>query len=90
MNHNKNININGSISGIVNFGSNSININEKNNIIQQDDNTIERSKINSHTNFTELKKDTSSNNIIKRITEIIIGVIISVIAGYILYKLNMN
>lgn len=37
-----------------------------------------------------IKKDKFSSNIVKTIIEIVVGVIISVIAGYILYKLNIN
>lgn len=93
MSYKRNININGSISGIMNFGNHSINmnINEENNIVQSDDNKIEKSVIrNNENNLSELKKNTFSSNLVKIIIEIIIGVIISVIGGYILYKLNMN
>ncbi len=85
------VNINGSISGIVNFGNNTININEtKENNVFQLDNNKEESDMNRKHNFKDLKKEKMSSNIVKTISEIIIGVIISVIAGYILYKLNMN
>ncbi|MCI8361797.1 MAG: hypothetical protein HFJ41_01350 [Clostridia bacterium] len=92
MSDKRKININGSISGIANFGSNSININmnKENNIDILKDKYIEKSDISKNNNFIELEKDKFSNNIIKIIIEIVVGVIISVIAGYILYKLNIN
>ena len=55
----KSININGSISGVVNLGDNSININtiEKNKISQFDDICVEKLEIRSNSNnFTEPKK----------------------------------
>lgn len=92
MSNKRRININGSISGIANFGSNSININinKENNIDRLKDNYIQKTDISKNNNFTEFKKDKFSSNIVKTIIEIVVGVIISVIAGYILYKLNIN
>jgi|GEM_PF-5153888 len=92
MSNKRDININGSVSGIANFGDNSvnININEKSNIVKLDNSNAKKSDINSNNNFKELDKDKFSSNIVKKIIEIIIGITISVIAGYIIYKFNMN
>ncbi len=95
MSNKKNININGSINGIANFGDNSININIKkeNNTNQLVRNDIEEPNISDKDNsseLSELKEEKFSNKFVKIIMEIVIGVIISVIAGYILYKFNMN
>lgn len=91
MNNKISVDINGSVSGIVNVGNNTININEKE---QNSEHQLYNNKVkldmNNNDNITEPKKDKITNNIIKIIIEIIIGVIISVIAGYILYKLNIN
>lgn len=84
-NENK-ININGTINGIVNLGNNSININKPKAKNEPDENSSEESDISK----TELKKDKISSKVFKIMGEIIIGVVISLIAGYILYKLNMN
>ena len=88
-----NVNINGSVSGIVNLGNNTININEKkgNNVVQSDNISEQKLDTNTNDDFRELKEQKMSSNIfLKIISEIIIGVIISVIAGYVLYKLNIN
>lgn len=89
----KSININGSISGVVNLGDNSININtiEKNKISQFDDTCVEKLEIRSNSNnFTEPKKHKFYSKVVKIIVEVIIGILVSVVAGVILYKLNIN
>ena len=92
MSNKKNININGSINGIANFGDNSININIKkeNHTNQLVRNDLEEPNISKDENSSELKGEKFSNKFVKIIMEIVIGVIISVIAGYILYKFNMK
>lgn len=89
----KSININGSISGVVNLGDNSININtiEKNKISQFDDTYVEKLEIRSNSNnSTEPKKHKFYSKVVKIIVEVIIGILVSVVAGVILYKLNIN
>lgn len=89
----KSININGSISGVVNLGDNSININtiEKNKISQFDNTCVEKLEIRSNSNnFTEPKKHKFYSKIVKIIVDVIIGILVSVVAGAILYKLNIN
>lgn len=89
----KSININGSISGVVNLGDNSININtiEKNKISQFDDTCVEKLEIRSNSNnFAKPKKHKFYSKVVKIIVEVIIGILVSVVAGVILYKLNIN
>jgi len=90
MNDKKSIKINGAINGIVNFGDNSTNINtnENSDILQLKADVIEQKMTNS--NETQTKENKLSNHILKITIELIVGVVVSVIAGYILYKLNMN
>lgn len=37
-----------------------------------------------------IEKNKEENNIIKLLWEIIVGIIVTVVGGYILYKLNIN
>lgn len=85
MNNEHNIEINGSVNGIINLGNHSININAKGKNFQSNS-TSENTQLDDK-NTVETK---SSNPVIKVIIEIIVGVIISVIGGYILFKFNMN
>ncbi len=86
----KSVNINGSVSGIVNLGNNNVNINEKlkNTNIQLESNYIEQSEI-SNNNPIVSKKETARDKVVKIVIEVVVGIIVSVIAGAILYKLNM-
>ena len=64
---------------------------EKNKIIHFDDNFLEKLEIRSNSNnFTEPKKHKFHSKVVKIIVEVIIGILISVVAGAILYKLNIN
>lgn len=92
MSEEKSVNINGSISGIVNLGDNSININGKqeNTNIQFEESYIEKPEITNDNNCEVVRQDKFGNKVVKVIVEVVIGVFVSVIAGYILYKLNMN
>lgn len=85
MKNQENINITGSVKGIVNFGSNSVNINikEKSNI----DNNIEKLYVDTEDNYSSLKNKDSNNSIVKIVIEIVIGIIISVVSGYIIGNL---
>lgn len=92
MREEKSVNINGSISGIVNLGDNSININGKqeNTNIQFEESYIEKPETMNDNNCEKVRQDKFGNKVVKVIVEVVIGVLVSVIAGYILYKLNMN
>lgn len=92
MSEEKSVNINGSISGIVNLGDNSINIKGKqeNTNIQFEESYIEKPEITNDNNCEEVRQDKFGNKVVKVIVEVVIGVLVSVIAGCILYKLNMN
>lgn len=91
-NDRKSVNINGSISGIVNIGSNSINMNrtEKSNTNPVKDTCTEKMKISNHNNFTNAEKDKFGNKIVKIVVEVLVGVLVSIIASIILYKLNIK
>ena len=53
----------------------------------RDHNKIDNSNIGKN---NSIKKEDEKNNIVKLIVEIIVGIIVTVIGGYILYKLNIN
>jgi len=53
----------------------------------RDNNKIDNSNIGKN---NSIKKEDEKNNIVKLIVEIIVGIIVTVIGGYILYKLNIN
>ena len=53
----------------------------------RDNNKIDNSNIGKN---NSIKKEDEKNNIVKLIVEIIVGIIVTLIGGYILYKLNIN
>ena len=91
MSNQKKITVNGSVNGIINVGNNAINLNiNEESIPQFNNNPIEKLDTNHKTNVSKLEENKLSSYLVKTVIEIIIGVVISVIAGFILYQLNMN